>query len=951
MVLTRNAKSHFTRISRIAGAWALAVGVVVLLGWTLDIPALKSVFPGLVTMKANAAVCFVCAGGALLLLQDSASLNQKRAGFGLTLVVAVIALLTMAEYAFRMNLGLDELLFRDVDTPPASFPGRMAPSSALCFALVSASLLILASGRRYRFERIPILCLAAISLLVLLGYLYDVGSLYGSFFYKTIALHAALTFFVLAIGLQCARPERDGIWLFGAPGATGLMARRLLPTALAVLIFGGWLSLLGERLGLYDPTLSLLIYVFTSVVIFTLVIWWNGRTIQRTEQALEQSNVELSKINRAYRTLSACNQALIRAADERGLLREICASIVEVGGYRLAWVGLGEGDTLRLAAQHGYKVSDLGKQDWKRLTAGPIGTALRTGKTQIMTDIGGDEARRYEYASHIAVAVRDNGHIYGVLSVYSADPTGFSEAEIELLAELAGDLGYGIRALRNREAQRQAEEQIRYQAMLLDNVSDAVISVNPNLLVKSWNKAAEQIYGWSADEVIGKPLRQSLRTDYLDVPLAEVMDTLNRTGRWTGEVIQHRSDGKPINVFNASVQLKDEMGNETGIVAVNRDMTEYRRTEAALRQSQQQFGVIFEEALDVILIIDGENGHILRANRATQSVLGYALSDLIGKHFSLLFPLDEHETSETWLDNLHTYGAIFEAQEFRRGDGGICYMDVAASLIPWETDKRVVLATLRDVTERRLMQEERLQAEMLRIEVSKERELVRIKEQFISTVSHEFRTPLTVILSSSEILERYHNRLNTENQMAYLRKIQKQVRFMTDMLDDILLISRARDGKLVSHPQPLDVVDFCRTLFEQAQLSANPQQRFSFNAPDDLREVMLDEKLLQHIVVNLLSNAVKYSPNGGEIRFDIETEREWIVLRVSDQGIGIPEKDQARLFETFQRASNIGTIQGTGLGLAIVRDSVTAHGGRIDVESQEGVGTTFTVRLPRLPVT
>jgi signal transduction histidine kinase len=236
---------------------------------------------------------------------------------------------------------------------------------------------------------------------------------------------------------------------------------------------------------------------------------------------------------------------------------------------------------------------------------------------------------------------------------------------------------------------------------------------------------------------------------------------------------------------------------------------------------------------------------------------------------------------------------------------------------------------------------------MLRIEVSKERELVRIKEQFISTVSHEFRTPLTVILSSSEILERYHNRLSTENQMAYLRKIQKQVRFMTDMLDDILLISRARDGKLVSNPHPLDVVDFCRTLFEQAQLSANPHHQFRFHAPDGLGEVMLDEKLLQHIVVNLLSNAVKYSPGGGEIRFDIEAEREWIVLRVSDEGIGIPEPDQARLFETFQRASNIGTIPGTGLGLAIVRDSVTAHGGRIDVDSQEGVGTTFTVWLPR----
>jgi PAS domain S-box-containing protein len=947
MGLNRNARSHFTRASRIAGAWCLIIGLLALAGWALDIPVFKSVLPGLATMKANTALCFVCAGGALMLLQEKTDTRQKRAGLVLALVMAAISLLTLGEYAFHINLGLDELVFRDLQTLPANFPGRMSPGTALCFALASIGLLILASGRHYRFERIPILCLAAVSLLALLGYLYGIRTLYGTFFYSSMALHTALSFFILAVGLQCARPEGDGIWLFGAGGATGMMARRLLPIALAVLIFGGWLNLFGEQLGLYDASLSMMIFVFTGVVTFTLVIWWNGYTIQRAEGALEQSNESLRKLNRAYRTLSSCNQSLIRAKEERHLLREICDNIVEVGGYRLAWVGLAEGEKLRLAAQRGYTINDLTQQDWSRLTAGPIGVVLRSGKTQIMTHIGGDEARRYEYASHIALPVRDNGTIYGVLSVYSADPTGFSQAEIELLAELAGDLGYGIKTLRDREAQRRAEEQIRYQAALLENVSDAVISVDQELRIKSWNKAAEQIYGWRADEVLDKPLREILRTDYLDVPLAEVMDALNRTGRWSGDVIQYRRDGRSINVFNAGVQLKDAAGQVTGIVAVNRDMTEHRKTEAALRQSQQQFSLIFEEALDVILIIDGRDGHILRANRAVQSVLGYKLSDFIGKHFSILFPPEESQTSDVWLKNLRTYGAIFEAQEFLRADGTICYMDVAASLIPWDVDTRVVLATLRDVTERRLMQEERMQAEMLRIEVSKERELLRIKEQFISTVSHEFRTPLTVILSSSEILERYHNRLNLENQMAYLYKIQKQVRFMTEMLDDILLISRASDGKLTCNPQPIDLVAVCRALFEQAQLSAAPRQRFLFRAPDNLGEILLDEKLLQHIIVNLLSNAVKYSPAGGDIRLDIEAEDEWIVFRISDQGIGIPAKDQARLFETFQRASNTGTIQGTGLGLAIVKDSVTAHGGRIDVESQEGVGTTFTVRLPR----
>jgi signal transduction histidine kinase len=172
---------------------------------------------------------------------------------------------------------------------------------------------------------------------------------------------------------------------------------------------------------------------------------------------------------------------------------------------------------------------------------------------------------------------------------------------------------------------------------------------------------------------------------------------------------------------------------------------------------------------------------------------------------------------------------------------------------------------------------------------------------------------------------------------------------MTHMLDNILLIGAADANLLGFAPAPLALKGFCSELLIEAEGAVKPgrvrpevQVRFEVT-PD---EVLLDRKLLRHILVNLLSNAFKYSPDGGVVRFEVTTSPGEISFLVADQGIGIPEEDLSRLFESFHRAANVGDIPGTGLGMPIVKKSAEAHGGSVSVESEVGRGTSFTVTLP-----
>ena len=230
--------------------------------------------------------------------------------------------------------------------------------------------------------------------------------------------------------------------------------------------------------------------------------------------------------------------------------------------------------------------------------------------------------------------------------------------------------------------------------------------------------------------------------------------------------------------------------------------------------------------------------------------------------------------------------------------------------------------------------------------LEQEKQLNELKSRFISMTSHEFRTPLSTILFSAELLENYGQKWSEEKKSEHLQRIQISVERMTQLLEDILLLGKAEAGKLEYKAEKLNLDKFCSDLVEELQLGIGNKHAITFIKQGQCTTTCMDEKLLRQILSNLLSNAIKYSPKGSTVGFEASCQNGEVIFQIRDQGIGIPLEDQQRLFESFHRANNVGTIPGTGLGLAIVKKSVDLHGGQITVDSKVGVGTTFTVRLP-----
>ena len=251
-----------------------------------------------------------------------------------------------------------------------------------------------------------------------------------------------------------------------------------------------------------------------------------------------------------------------------------------------------------------------------------------------------------------------------------------------------------------------------------------------------------------------------------------------------------------------------------------------------------------------------------------------------------------------------------------------------------------ILSLAQDITQRK-----RAEGELLKT-LEREKELSQLKSNFVSMVSHEFRTPLGIIQSSTELLRDFFQKMQPAERDEHLESIIRNTRRMAEMMEEILVLSRLDAGKLDFQPAPLDLNSFCRRVVDEVLSATNRQCPIELSLNCVPAEAEADERLLGHIFTNLLSNAVKYSEPGAAVRFTVERNGGDAVCVIRDQGIGIPEDDQRQLFKAFHRGSNVESRPGTGLGLLLVKRCAELHGGKVQVNSKIGEGTTVIVRLP-----
>lgn len=363
---------------------------------------------------------------------------------------------------------------------------------------------------------------------------------------------------------------------------------------------------------------------------------------------------------------------------------------------------------------------------------------------------------------------------------------------------------------------------------------------------------------------------------------------------------------------------------------------------AELQRTTEQVEAILASSSDVVIVLRVD-GTITSTNPALTIAFGYAADEVFGRPLIILFDPEHAESIVETLQNVATGGHASARAEVpaRRHDGTTFHADCVFSPIKQADDNIAgIVCSLRDISVRRSMEEE------LRIALSKEKELSELKSRFVSMISHEYRTPLAGILSSTDIMINYAERLSDERKTDHLLKIRRQVKRLANLLEDVLSLGKAEAVGMEFQPNLLNLEKHCQIFIEEVQQATGAEDCIVFTAKEPCGDVLADEELLRQILVNLLSNAVKYSSSKANVYFDLTCDGVQATFRIRDEGIGIPQEDQEHLFQAFHRARNVGAISGTGLGLVIIQRAVEAHGGTVDFESQEGVGTTFIVTIP-----
>lgn len=535
----------------------------------------------------------------------------------------------------------------------------------------------------------------------------------------------------------------------------------------------------------------------------------------------------------------------------------------------------------------------------KQMSAGDVSARATVGRRDELGELAG---AFNEMAGR--VAQRD--------AELQSEKASLERRVIERTAELSESEARFVTAFRHSPAM---------QSLIRGN-DRVLIEVNDTFLGK---------LGFTREQVIGK-VAPELNFWFDPAELADFAQEIETKGFVSGREVRLRAcDGRVLTVLLSTQPV--DIGGALHFLSAGVDIT-------ARKESEARFNAAFHNSPVIQSVIRFPSAQIVEVNDTFLKIMGYSREEVIGKT-----PFDLNFWTDT--QKVHDYRARLFKERFVRDyemqirpkNGNLRTILLSSQMVDIQGEPHSITSAV-DITVLREAEVE------LQAALAKERELSHLKSEFVSLVSHEFRTPLEIIMSSADNLQRYHDRLVTEKRDELLRTINKSVRRMAGMMEEVLVLGRLETDRMKFDPAPLEFGALCRRLCDEMASATGNRCPIHLEMTGTPKSVNADENLLRHIFTNLLSNAVKYSPPGSPVSFHVQREGKLVTCRIADRGCGIPEADQKHLFQAFYRGNNVSQIPGTGLGLLIVRRCVELHGGKIRFESAEGAGTTFTVTLP-----
>lgn len=447
-----------------------------------------------------------------------------------------------------------------------------------------------------------------------------------------------------------------------------------------------------------------------------------------------------------------------------------------------------------------------------------------------------------------------------------------------------------------------------------------------------------------ADDAMSDLRLSEFSKDYLPAfGIGAMLDSpVRRQGRLFG-VVCHEHLGEKREWTDADVDFARYLAQW---IAMAFEIDERQRTEASLRERELLYRLLLEHSPTPTIVSEaGGDGVFLDANESALKLFAADRDTFVGStpaSFSPEFQPDGRSSEEAAREKIaRMLGGETPAFDWVHQDshGRSIPCSVHLAKVPGDGVARMI-AAITDKTEQIRTEE------TIRRALENERELGELRARFTAIVSHEFRTPLGIIMSAIELLRNYFDRLDGARRHELFEDIHGATRRMGVLMEQVLVLGRGDAGKLNFSPEPLDLGQLCLKVAEESKMAAEARCHVVTTLENDISGATADEPLLRHIFSNLLTNAAKYSPAGSEASFLIRREDGDAVFIVEDKGIGIPKDDHSRMFEAFQRATNVGEIPGSGLGLLIAKRCAELHGGSITFVSEPGLGTVFTVRLP-----
>ncbi|MVM30155.1 PAS domain S-box protein [Spirosoma sp. HMF4905] len=488
-----------------------------------------------------------------------------------------------------------------------------------------------------------------------------------------------------------------------------------------------------------------------------------------------------------------------------------------------------------------------------------------------------------------------------------------------------------------KAAERELQEKSRELTIFFEGALDLYCITTGDGIFLKVNRAWTQTLGYQVDELEGQPLVKWIHPDdQTESSLIYQQSLID------GFVNRYRhKDG--------SYRLIQWRANrfEDFVYASARDITEQKQAEEALRESEQRFREIAENVDEVFWIHSVQPFELLYINPAYERVFGIASpNDTSGARSFLDTILDEDRSR-----------VMAEFEKYRQGQEVTvqCRVQGTHQSIRWLQVRTFIMNDNRGVPLRYIgiandITSQKEKELVLQQSLQREQELNQLKSQFVSTASHEFRTPLTTIQTSVDLIDLY---LDHPPESArpiiqnYLGVIREQIQNVNELLSDILSIGKIEAGKIAFNPEWGDLLALCQQVIATHFSHQVDQRIVRISVQGTPCPIYFEEKLMGHVLINLLSNAFKFSETDPQLT--IRFQESDVVIQIIDEGIGIPAIDLPTLFQTFFRARNTAAIPGTGLGLVIARQFIALHGGRLTVQSEEHVGTTFTIVLPIQP--